>query len=251
GGGAGTPARNADSTVRLSPQGSQQAAGMRTDSMGGTVGPAAAAAAATATATRGTSAAGPTKGAAASAAGANARGSFGGAGAVPRQAVLVPMAAEPGATTPGKAVTAVGAQVEPAGGEGNGTLEQSPAYVRVAALSDLCLYLMGNSPLTLEDQPEILNYLPADENEWEDEANEDDSVNGSDGDGGGTRAGRGPSGAASLRGGSSGGWGGGGGSGRGSADDSGNDESEGDGSGSVEWGDDESLLVEEVIKVSD
>ncbi|CAM9973398.1 unnamed protein product, partial [Choristocarpus tenellus] len=59
------------------------------------------------------------------------------------------------------------------GGEGNSTIsledhpQRSRLHQMVAALTDLCLYLMGVSPLTVVDSEEMLKHLPMDD--WDED----------------------------------------------------------------------------------
>lgn len=54
---------------------------------------------------------------------------------------------------------------------GDPTLRGQPERTRlhqmVAALTDLCLYLFGVSPLTMEDCPSMLDHLPNDDDDWD------------------------------------------------------------------------------------
>ncbi|CAN0251309.1 unnamed protein product, partial [Discosporangium mesarthrocarpum] len=69
--------------------------------------------------------------------------------------------------------------------------ERSRLHQMVAALTDLCLYLMGVSPLTVEDSPGILRNLPSDD--WDEEDTQDGSSlfsgGTSEGSGSGSRGG--------------------------------------------------------------
>lgn len=48
-----------------------------------------------------------------------------------------------------------------------GQPERTRLHQMVAALTDLCMYLVGVSPLSMEDCPTMLEHLPSDDDDWD------------------------------------------------------------------------------------
>lgn len=48
-----------------------------------------------------------------------------------------------------------------------GQPERTRLYQMVAALTDLCMYLVGISPLSMEDLPSMVEHLPNDDDDWD------------------------------------------------------------------------------------
>lgn len=48
-----------------------------------------------------------------------------------------------------------------------GQPERTRLHQMVAALTDLCMYLVGVSPLSMEDLPSMREHLPNDDDDWD------------------------------------------------------------------------------------
>lgn len=73
--------------------------------------------------------------------------------------------------------TAKGDRVEeaPADSTLRGQPERTRLHQMVAALTDLCMYLVGVSPLSMEDCPTMLELLPNDDDDWDEVGGDDAS----------------------------------------------------------------------------
>eukprot|EP00904_Undaria_pinnatifida_P005416 jgi/Undpi1/2003/HiC_scaffold_12.g05390.m1 len=56
-----------------------------------------------------------------------------------------------------------------------GQPERTRLHQMVAALTDLCMYLVGVSPLSMEECPSMLEHLPNDDDDWDEDDTFDDS----------------------------------------------------------------------------